>query len=104
MNHSDHVSAREPLISSPTSDPSRAPLPPRAAASLRSRVAMNEATRDGSADVYKGPKAGWTLTLNGGIRTVEDVYAAQKKAAKGYQPKDELGSDVVRYQKGWTTN
>ena len=75
-----------------------------AAASLRSRVAMNEATRDGSADVYKGPKAGWTLTLNGGVRTVEDVYAAQQKAAKGYQPKDELGSDVVRYQKGWTTN
>ena len=39
--------------------------------------------------------------MAGGERTLEDVYAAQKKAAAGYEEKE--GCDQTRYQKGWTT-
>ena len=61
----------------------------------------DEATRDEAPKA--APKSGWTLTMAGGTRTVEDVYAAQKKAAKAYiQKKDvELTSD--KRNSGWTT-
>jgi len=51
----------------------------------------------------KAPKKDWSLTLGGGVRTVEDVRKDQKKAAKGLYEKDGE-SDLGRYQKGWTTN
>ena len=36
----------------------------------------------------KAPKSGWTLTMAGGTRTVEDVWAAAEKAKKSYWPMD----------------
>jgi len=58
-------------------------------------VSMNEAP--------KAPKSGYTLTMAGGQRTVADVYAAQKKAAKAEALKNEVELDIKRTQKGWTT-
>ena len=51
----------------------------------------------------KAPKSGWTLTLAGGSRTIEDVRAARKKAEKSYIQKDEVECDIKRYEVGWTT-
>lgn len=47
----------------------------------------------------KAPSSGWTLTMAGGERTVDDVKKAQKKAAKSYDQKD--GCDDKEYKKGW---
>ena len=52
---------------------------------------------------HKAPSSGWSLTMNGGVRTIADVYADQKKAAKSYIQKDEIESDLKRYETGWTT-
>ena len=52
--------------------------------------------------VPTAPKSGWSLTLNGGTRSIAEVYAAQKKAAKKY-----AGDDVSiggYSSSGWTTN
>ena len=56
-------------------------------------------------DAPKPPKKDFMLTLNGGRRTVEDVYADQKKAAK----KEDLYASqepvLGGYSAGgWTTN
>ena len=73
-------------------------LPGPAVAPVRTTgLAMNEGPP-------KPPKAGYTLTLAGGQRTVADVYKDQKKAAKSYVQKDEVELDIKRCQKGWTTN
>mmetsp|Transcript_39784 Transcript_39784/g.65955 ORF Transcript_39784/g.65955 Transcript_39784/m.65955 type:complete len:94 (+) Transcript_39784:66-347(+) len=75
-------------------------LPGPAVAPLRTNVlVMSEA------DVMKPPKKDFMLTLAGGTRTIEDVYAAQKKAAKAYNSLKADGEcDIKSYQKGWTTN
>ena len=62
----------------------------------------DEATRDEAPKA--APKSGWTLTMAGGVRTLDDVYAAQKKAKKAYNGGQDGKSDLSRYQKGWTTN
>lgn len=36
------------------------------------------------------PKSGWSLTMAGGERTVEDVRKAQEKAKKSYNGKDDV--------------
>ena len=75
-------------------------LPGPAVAPVRTTaLSMNGA----QAEPPKAPKAGWTLTMAGGQRTVQDVYADQKKAAKGYIQKDEVECDIKRTEKGWTT-
>jgi len=60
----------------------------------RSSLVMNEAP--------KPPKKDYMLTLNGGVRTVADVYADQKKAAKKYEGKDVTHGGYNAG--GWTTN
>ena len=46
---------------------------PTAAPMVRSSiVAMNEATRD--AEPPAAPSSGWSLTMNGGVRKVADVW------------------------------
>ena len=77
--------------------------PASAVVSRRAAVTMNEATRDSAPPVHKPPSSGYTLTLNGGTRTIADVYASQAKAAKGYM-KGDGDCDVKRTNKGWTTN
>ena len=52
--------------------------------------------------VKLAPKKAWTLTLAGGVRTVDDVRKAQQKAAKALTEKDGE-CDLKRYEKGWTT-
>ncbi len=75
-------------------------LPGPATAPLRvAVVSMN------GAEPVKAPKSGWSLTMAGGERTVEDVYKAQQKAAKSEdiyaQREPEL--DLKRTEKGWNT-
>mmetsp|Transcript_21505 Transcript_21505/g.43559 ORF Transcript_21505/g.43559 Transcript_21505/m.43559 type:complete len:92 (-) Transcript_21505:346-621(-) len=69
------------------------------ASKVGSSIVMNaaEATRDSASAIQqsqttgqvvptkKAPKSGWSLTMGGGTRTIEDVYADQKKAAKKYK-------------------
>ena len=71
-----------------------------AVAPLRVVPAMNAPE-----EVKPAPKSGWTLTMAGGARTVDDVWASQEKAAKKYMSgagKDGE-SDIKAYEKGWTT-
>ena len=94
--------------------------PASALVSRRAAVTMNaepEATRDSAPPVAfttpptratdfardKAPTSGYTLSLDGGERTIADVKAAQVKAAKGFTKADG-DSDLKRVQKGWTTN
>jgi len=64
------------------------------AASMRTSLVMNEPP--------KPPSSGYTLTLNGGKRTVQDVYNDQKKAAKKEYPTNvQTGGYTAS---GWTTN
>ena len=51
----------------------------------------------------KAPKAGWTLTMAGGVRTMADVRTDQQKAAKKYMNDKDGQCDLKRYQTGWTT-
>ena len=73
-------------------------LPGPVAAPPRCGVFMNEEPKK------PFPKAGWTLSLNGGQRTIADVYKAQKKAAD----KENLYKNPVKLggynSDGWTTN
>ena len=59
------------------------------------------ATRDASPP--KAPKSGFTLTLAGGQRTMEDVRKAQRKAAKSMDiyAKTEPELDLKRTESGW---
>eukprot|EP00322_Chrysochromulina_rotalis_P008216 CAMPEP_0115853282 /NCGR_PEP_ID=MMETSP0287-20121206/13424_1 /TAXON_ID=412157 /ORGANISM="Chrysochromulina rotalis, Strain UIO044" /LENGTH=93 /DNA_ID=CAMNT_0003307355 /DNA_START=132 /DNA_END=413 /DNA_ORIENTATION=- len=74
-------------------------LPAPGVSPLRTTVA---AMQEQQPEPPKAPSSGWTLTLGGGTRSVEDVYAAQKKAAKSLQGKDGE-CDIKETQKGWTT-
>lgn len=49
----------------------------------------------------KAPKSGWSLTMAGGTRSVADVYADQRKAAKNSYQKKDVECDIERYEKGW---
>lgn len=66
----------------------------------RSSIVMQEQPRP------KAPKAGWTLSMAGGVRTMEDMRKDQAKAKKAYE-KSTMGgdgeSDMKRYETGWTT-
>ena len=59
------------------------------------------ATRDASPP--KAPKSGFTLTLAGGQRTMEDVRKAQRKAAKSMDiyAKTAPELDLKRTESGW---
>lgn len=69
--------------------PARAPAPARASPA---------AAQGGSKK--KAPSSGWTLSLAGGERTLEDIKKAQKKAAKAYESKDGCDEQDPGY-KGW---
>ena len=65
-------------------------------------VRMNGLVMNEEPQMKPAPTSGWSLTMAGGQRTVEDVMKAQKKAAKSQSGKDGE-CDIKRYEKGWTT-
>lgn len=77
-------------------------VPPLSVARSPLNLKMSEIVK---AEEVKAPKSGWSLTMNGGARTIDDVRKAQEKAAKSYAVRvsGDVEVDTKRTEKGWTT-